>query len=187
MPSMIDLIRASAVPANLMQSAARGALSVPNPEMIEILVYLATHNSAFADQAKLTLANWDPVASHEAAINPATPKEVLDYWIAPQNFRPALLSALLGNPAVGEESLAVLAGSISRDLVDTMLKNDRIRRSRVLLNSIASNPNLSGIQSNLVEERIASLLPQPGPLVFNAVPEPTRLVESSLPPNESPP
>jgi hypothetical protein len=186
MPSMIDLIRASAVPANLMQSAARGALSVPNGEMIEILVYLATHNSAVADQAKLTLANWDPVASHEASGNPSTPKEVLDYWVAPQNFRPALLPTLLANPAIGEESLAVLAGSISRDLVDAMLKNDRIRRSRMLLTAIASNPNLSGIQSNLVEERIASLASQPGSLVVNAVPEPTRLVDSSLPPNDSP-
>ena len=186
MPSMIDLIRASAVPANLIQSAARGALSVPNGEMIEILVYLATHNSAVADQAKLTLANWDPVASNEAAGNPATPKEVLDYWVAPQNFRPALLSALLGNPAIGEESLAVLAGSISRDLVDAVLKNDRIRRSRMLLGSIASNPNLSGIQSNLVEERIASFESHSGPLVAKTVPEPTRLVDSSLPPNDSP-
>jgi hypothetical protein len=186
MPSMIDLIRASAVPANLMQSAARGALSVPNGEMLEILVYLATHNSAVADQAKLTLANWDPVAANEAAGNPATPKEVLDYWVAPQNFRPALLSALLGNSAISEESLAVLAGSISRDLVDAMLKNDRIRRSKTLLGSIASNPNLSGIQSNLIEERIASFEPRPGPLVVKTVPEPTRLVDSSLPPNDSP-
>jgi hypothetical protein len=186
MPSMIDLIRASAVPANLMQSAARGALSVPNGEMIEILVYLATHNSAVADQAKLTLANWDPVASNEAAGNPATPKEVLDYWVAPQNFRPALLSALLGNPAIGEESLAVLGGSISRDLVDALLKNDRIRRSKMLLGSIASNPNLSGIQSNLIEERIASFESPPGPPVVKTVPEPTRVVDTSLPPNDSP-
>lgn len=184
---MINLIRASAVPANLLQSAARGALSVPQGEMIEILVFLATHNSTFADQAKLTLANWDPAASHEAAGNPATPKEVLDYWVAPQNFRPTLLSALLDNPAVGEEALAVLAGSISRDLVETLLKNDRIRRSRVLLNGIASNPNLSGIQSNLVEERIASLEPQPGPPVASIVPESPGLVDSSPPPSDAEP
>jgi hypothetical protein len=187
MPTMLHLIRASAVPANLLQSAARGALSVPQGEMIEILVYLATHTSTFAEQAKLTLANWDPAASHEAAGNPATPKEVLDYWVAPQNFRPTLLSALLDNPSVGEEALAVLAGSISRDLVDTLLKNDRIRRSRVLLDGIASNPNLSGIQSNLVEERIASLEPHPGPPVASIVPAPPGLVDSSPPPNDAEP
>jgi len=58
MPRMIDLIRASAVPSNLMQAAARGALAVPPGEMIEILVHLAIHNKVFGEQAKLTLAGW---------------------------------------------------------------------------------------------------------------------------------
>ena len=35
MPRMLDLIRESKVPANLMQSAARGSLSVPS-KMVEI-------------------------------------------------------------------------------------------------------------------------------------------------------
>ncbi len=56
MPRMLELIRASAVPSNLMQSAARGALSVPPQEMIEILVHLATKNKVFSEQASLTLA-----------------------------------------------------------------------------------------------------------------------------------
>ena len=40
MSRMIDLIRSSAVPATLVQAAARGALSLPPREMLEILVYL---------------------------------------------------------------------------------------------------------------------------------------------------
>jgi len=47
MPRMIDLIRASAVPATLVHSAARGALALPPGEMIEILVHLATDNKIF--------------------------------------------------------------------------------------------------------------------------------------------
>ena len=35
MARMVDLIRASAVPSNLMQSAAKGSLSVPAQEMID--------------------------------------------------------------------------------------------------------------------------------------------------------
>jgi len=54
---MLDLIRDSQVPSNLMQSAARGSLSVPPEEMIEILVYLA-HHQVFGEQARLTLAGW---------------------------------------------------------------------------------------------------------------------------------
>ena len=44
MARMLDQIRSSQVPSNLMQFAARGALAVPPEETIEILVYLALHN-----------------------------------------------------------------------------------------------------------------------------------------------
>ena len=106
MSRMIDLIRASAVPSNLMQSASKGSLSVPAREMIEILVYLAVHNKIFGQQAQLTLAGWDETASQAAASDRSTPKEVLDYLISPTNLRPALLPALLTNPSVSDESLA---------------------------------------------------------------------------------
>ena len=58
MPRMIDMIRQAAVPATLMRAAARGALSLPESETIEILVYLANH-PLFGEQARLTLAGWD--------------------------------------------------------------------------------------------------------------------------------
>ena len=75
MPRMIDLIRASAVPATLMQSAAKGALSVPPGEMIEILVYLSSHK-LFGEQARLTLAGWELQASLAAASDPKTSAEI---------------------------------------------------------------------------------------------------------------
>jgi len=50
MPRMLDLIRTSSVPATLMQAAARGALSVPPEEMIEIMVHLANHNKVLASR-----------------------------------------------------------------------------------------------------------------------------------------
>ena len=89
MSRMIDLIRVSAVPSNLMQSAAKGSLSVPAREMIEILVHLAVHNKIFGQQAQLTLAGWDEAAARAAASDPASPKEVLGYLISPGIFAPA--------------------------------------------------------------------------------------------------
>ena len=141
MPRMIDLIRASAVPANLMQSAARGALSVPAGRNVGNSRLSWPHRTKFSVIKRLSLLR-DGMKLHprEAAGNPNTPKEVLDYLAAPQNFRPPLLPALLGNPAIGEESLSFLAASISRDLVDAMLKNDRIMQSKLILASLASNP-----------------------------------------------
>jgi hypothetical protein len=160
MSRMIDLIRASALPSNLMQSAAKGSLSIPVGEMIEILVYLANHNKIFGEQAQLTLAGWDEASSRAAAADPHTPKEVLDYLISPRNLRPVLLSALLDNPAVAEESLIELAASGPRDVVATMLGSHRVNHSAQILNSLGTNPNLSGIQSARIESQLASIAPQ---------------------------
>ena len=63
MPRTIDQIRASKLPSNMMQFAARGALQVPAAENIEILVYLALHNKVFGELARMTLAGWDEKAS----------------------------------------------------------------------------------------------------------------------------
>ena len=72
MPRMIDLVRTSRLPSNLMQFAACGALSVPPSETIEILVHLALHNNLFGRQAGLTLAGWDEKASLVVAADPKT-------------------------------------------------------------------------------------------------------------------
>jgi hypothetical protein len=158
MPRMLELIRASAVPANLMQSAAKGALSIPSQEMIEILVHLATQNKIFGEQACLTLAGWDEGSSMAAASNPTTSKEVLDYLIDPQNLRPALLPALLENPAVTDSMLVTLAGTMPRDAVDIFLKSKRINSSQEIMRALASNRNFTGIQSALIEDWLAELI-----------------------------
>ena len=141
MPRMIDLIRASAVPATLVQAASKGALSVPPAEIIEILVHLAVHNKVFGQQARMTLAGWDEKASKQAAADPDTPKEVLEYLIAAENLRSALLPALLENSSVSEESLIVLAASGSKDAVEAMNQSARVKASPTLLNALRSNPN----------------------------------------------
>jgi hypothetical protein len=88
----------------MMQFAAKGALSVPPDENIEILVYLAKHNKIFGDLARMTLAGWDEKASLAAASDPKTAREVLDYLVAPENLRPKLLPALLENPSFRRRS-----------------------------------------------------------------------------------
>jgi hypothetical protein len=171
---MIDLIRASAVPSNLMQSASKGSLSLPPGEMIEILVYLAVHNKVFAKQAQLTLAGWDEAASRAAASDRSTPKEVLDYLISPANLRPVLLPALLSNSSVSPEALAVLAPSAGREVVEMMLKNERVTGDVAVLNALLSNPHLTGIQGetirNLIHPESAVLTPAETP-AQESVPE----------------
>ena len=156
MPKMIDLIRESAVPASVMRSAARGALSLPNTEMIEILVYLTT-NPVFAEQAKMTLAGWDESSSIAAAANPATPWEVLSYMITPENLRPKLLPALLENTSIREAVLIEMAQGASREIVETMLRSQRVNRSAHILHALLTNPNLKGSETEHLHGTLRSL------------------------------
>jgi hypothetical protein len=148
MGRMIDQIRASKLPSNMMQFAARGALAVPPAENIEILVYLARHNKVFGDLARMTLAGWDEKASLAAAANPETTAEVLDYFISPDNLRPKLLPALLENPSVSAEKLAKLAISATRETIETMLKSARVRGAEEVLEALQANPYLKKEESD---------------------------------------
>jgi hypothetical protein len=139
---MIDLIRASALPSNLMMAASKGSLSVPPPEMLEIMVHLANHNKIFGQQAKFTLASWDEKLSRAAAADPGTPKEVLDYMVSPHNLRPVLLPALLSNPAVSVDALITLAATASRDVCEVMFASERARKSEPLMQALHANPRL---------------------------------------------
>jgi hypothetical protein len=158
MPRMIDLIRHSQFPSNLMHAAASGALLVSSGEMMEILVHLALHNKVFGEQARITLAGWDEEASRSVAADPATSREVLEYMLAPRNLRPALLPGLLENPSVGEEELAEGAASGSREVVEVLLASERVRKSPILRDALRSNPWLRANEMEAITR-----VPEAGP------------------------
>jgi hypothetical protein len=139
---MIDQIRASKLPSNMMQFAARGALQVPPAENIEILVHLAKHNKVFGELARMTLAGWDEKASLAACADPQSPAEVLDYFIFPDNVRPKLLPALLENPSVREGQIVKLARSALRETVEVMLKSKRVHSLASVLEALRASPYL---------------------------------------------
>jgi hypothetical protein len=149
---MLELVRSCALPSSQMMSAARGALFVPPAEMVEILVYLAEHNKIFAQQAKLTLANWDEASSQAVASAPKTPKEVLDYWLSPKNLRPTLFPFLLENPSVPDAKLTQLAAALKGEWIDAMLASPRVRSFRPVLSELASNKELNPAQVANVQE-----------------------------------
>jgi len=184
MPRMIDVIRSSGASANVMQTAARGALHVPPQEMIEILVYLATQTKIFAERARLTLAGWDEASSLAAASDPHTPKEVLAYMVAPGNLRPTLLPALLENPAVSEEWLVELAAAASRYMIETLLKSERVSKSHKSLSSLSSNPHTNPTQSAAVTAKLSVLAPavtNASEVTTAAAPEQPNAAEQSAP------
>ena len=185
MPRTIDLIRASKLPSNMMQFAAKGALSVPPDENIEILVYLAKHNKIFGDLARMTLAGWDEKASLAAAADPRTPREVLDYMISPENLRPKLLPALLENPSVADGELAKFAISASQESIDALLQSPRIRAAAGILNVLRSNPYLKAQQSSVIADLLNASQAEPSPLPDAGQPqvnEPAATTTETTPP-----
>jgi len=147
---IIDQIRASKLPSNMMQFAAKGALSVPPDENIEILVYLARHNKIFGEIARLTLAGWDEKASLAAVSSPQTAHEVLQYFLAPENLRPGLLPALIENTSVSENDLLKFSVSASRESIEVMLNSARVQNSPAILSSMRGNPYLKSEEASKV-------------------------------------
>ncbi len=156
MPKMIELMRQSAVPSNVMRAAAKGALALPPAEMIEILVFL-TRNPVFAEQAKMTLAGWDEASSLLVAGDPSAPREVLDYLVTPGNRRPKLIPALIENPAVDDQHLLAIAQTESRELVEMMLASPRVIKSSNLLHALATNAHLTPQESDKIREALRTL------------------------------
>lgn len=162
MARMVDMIRQAAVPPNLLRAAAKGALSVPASEMIEILVLL-TKNPVFAEQARMTLASWDEAACVAAASDPHTPAEVLEYMLDPCNRRSSLYAALLDNPSVPEVRLAEIAAGATREVVEQMLASPRVGKSRPVLQSLAGNRELRDPEKARIQRLLASLPAEPQP------------------------
>jgi hypothetical protein len=137
-----------------MMAAAKGALDVSAEEMVEILVFLADNNKIFGETSRITLAGWDENSAKVIASNPATAKEVLDYWMSPKNLRPALFPLLLENSAVTLEKIGQIGSTLKVEWIDAMLASPRIQKSRQVLQELAGNNRLSGVQSVRVQELI---------------------------------
>ncbi|HLJ87883.1 MAG TPA: hypothetical protein VKZ53_13745 [Candidatus Angelobacter sp.] len=142
MSQIFDLIKKNAVPVEILRSAAKGALSVPPAEMLEILVYL-TGNTVFGRQAEMSLAGWDVTSAASVLSGDSASHEVLNYFWAPENRRPALLSVLVENPRIPMAALLELARSASREVVALMLASPRVRENRPVLQALLGNPRLA--------------------------------------------
>ncbi len=139
---IIDQIKRNAIPVELLRSAAKGALPLPAVEMLEILVYLTTQ-SAVAEQAQMTLAGWDLLSAVEVAADPGAPPDVLGYFWLESNRRPALLPALIENPAISEMLLVEAAAGGRREIVAALLSSPRARSSSMVVQALSTNPELT--------------------------------------------
>ena len=157
---LLELIKQNAVPAAVMRSAAKGALSLPASEMFQILVYL-TENKNFGQEAALTLARWDQTSASEALSSSDAPQEVLEYFWNEKNRRPALMPALLENLRVPEQHLVELARTASREIVKAMLHSERVKSSPAVLKALLGNSNLTESEVEHLRGDVASEVSEP--------------------------
>jgi hypothetical protein len=142
MAPILELIKKNAVPVNVMRSAARGALPLSADETLEVLVYMAQH-PLFGQDARMTLAGWDPQSALEVlGKDTATPEVLLYYW-QPENRRPVLMPTLIENPAIPENLLMELADTASRETVKMLLASARARSTPGVVEALLGNANLN--------------------------------------------
>ena len=142
MAPILELIKKNAVPVNVMRSAARGSLPLPPQEMLEVMVYLSRH-PLFGQDARMTLAQWDPQSAMDVLAQDTTAPEVLLYYWHEENRRNGLMPTLIANPAIPETLLMELAGTAQREMVTILLRSDRARAHPGVVEALLSNQNVT--------------------------------------------
>lgn len=146
MAPILELIKKNAVPVNVMRSAAKGALPIPADETLEVLVYLAQH-PLFGQDARMTLAGWDPQSAIEVLSKDTATAEVLLYYWQAENRRPVLMPTLIENPAITENLLMELADTASRETVNMLLASTRARRTPGVVEALLGNVNVTPVEA----------------------------------------
>lgn len=156
MPRMLELIRQSAVPANVMRTAAKGALDLPAPEMLEVLVDLAKHQ-LFGEEARMTLASWEYKSALAVVSDIQAPKAVLAYFSDPDHLRPDLFPALMDNPAVPDSAIAQMAEKGLRSTVEALIQHPRTHKSARILHALTRNENVRLSELESLEKEMTQL------------------------------
>jgi hypothetical protein len=149
---------------------------LPAEETLEVLVYMAQH-PLFGQDARMTLAGWDPQAALEVlSKDTATPEVLLYYW-QPENRRPVLMPTLIENPAIPESLLMELADTASRETVKMLLASARARSTPGVVEALLGNANLTAEEAQ--ELKGGNPKPEPVPKQaeqtleeFEVVPDP---------------
>lgn len=174
MAPILELIKKNAVPVNVMRSAARGALPLSADETLEVLVYMAQH-PLFGQDARMTLAGWDPQSALEVLRKDTTAPEVLLYYWQPENRRPVLMPTLIENPAIPENLLMELADTASRETVKMLLASVRARSAPGVVEALLGNANLNPEEAQDLQRREPEPVPQQTEQTleeFEVVPDP---------------
>lgn len=150
MARMVDLIRQGSAPESILRRAAKGGLSLPINEAIEILVLLSAHRE-LGKEAEHTLESWDEASLAKVASDPISPAEVLIHLLHHQAHRPALLLALCENPALPLTEIEAAASRAGEHTIHVLMQSARVCSSSRLRELMMENPAAKQLQAKLLE------------------------------------
>ena len=78
----------------------------------------------------------------EAVSHADAPPEVIGYYWAEHNRRPAMMPALIENPGITENMLMELAGEAPREIVSVLLASARVRNLPGVIEALTANPRV---------------------------------------------
>jgi hypothetical protein len=162
---LVESILQGSAPAPLKAAAARGALPLSRPELLRVLVTLVRDAAEEIREAALTsLADWPIGEVRTFAPDPATPPEILAWFLAWARLDAGILASLSANPSTPVEALIETAGRVKGEMIDILLLSQtRIIQSPRILDAIEASPHLSPLQRNRIEEIRRHLLQAPAP------------------------
>jgi hypothetical protein len=106
--------------------AARGIVPLPPAEQVAVLYQLAIDpDPVIAQAARATAAGLPERLLAGALADPGVDRRVLDFFAGRVAGRPALFDAIIGNPAVADETIAALAAHGDAREVDRIAENDQ--------------------------------------------------------------
>jgi len=152
MGRMAELIRNREAPASMVRRAARGELSLPPAEIVEILVLLAADGELGAE-AQRTLAAMDDAVLSQVAASPETAPQVLHHLARNHAGMAMVVRSLCSNPSLGMEELEGLAARAGGESVQAMLGSPRVRASVAVLDILEQNPASVVVRAQLEELR----------------------------------
>jgi hypothetical protein len=143
-------------PGQLKSMAAKGLISFPPQQMLQVLAVLAVDDDpAVGDLARLALTAFPRALLLEAAADRQTSPEVLDRLETVFSGEEDIISALAGNTSLPEACLRRLAGNPLANVLDVLARNQMVlRKDPDALFILIANPRLPAhLKGYLVEIR----------------------------------
>ncbi len=162
---LVSSILSGAAPLPVRLAAARGALPLSRPDLMRVLVALATAGEPEVREPALrSLEGWPAGELAGLAADPGTPADVLIFLITWPASDESVLAALFSNASTPTDAIAAAARTLPPDRLDILLAaQTQIIQAPRLLDAIDANPALTPLQRSRTEEIRRHFLGAPAP------------------------